>query len=225
MTQFIIGVNIQVNPTVYLKNPETSELGRKIITEGINLIDKIGYEDFTFRKLGQKIGSPEASVYRYFQTKQKFLLYLSSWYWSWMEYRLEFALANIKSPQQRLERAINLLTDRISEDSNYMQMNMAMLSRIIYTESSKSFLNKSVDSQNKQGSYLGYKQLVQKVSNIILEVSPKYKYPNMLVSTVIEGAHLQYFFGEHLQKLTNITSGRDNVKKFYLDMVVKTISE
>lgn len=225
MTQFIIGVNIQVNPSVYLKNPETSELGRKIITEGINLIDKIGYEDFTFRKLGQKIGSPEASVYRYFQTKQKFLLYLSSWYWSWMEYRLEFALANIKSPQQRLERSINLLTDNITEDSNYRHMNLAKLSRIIYTESSKSFLNKSVDSQNKQGNYIGYKQLVQKVSNIILEVSPKYKYPNMLVSTVIEGAHLQYFFGEHLPKLTNITSGRDNVKKFYLDMVVKTISE
>lgn len=224
MKQLLNGINIQVNASVYIKNPETSELGRKIITEGINLIDKVGYEDFTFRKLGQKIGSPEASVYRYFQTKQQLLLYLTSWYWSWMEYRLEFALANIKSPQQRLERSINLLTEKITEDSNYSYMNLAKLSRIVFTESSKSFLNKEVDSQNKQGVYLGYKHLVQKISNIVLEVSPKYKYPNMLVSTVVEGAHLQYFFADHLPKLTNKVSGKDDVKKFYLDMVMKTIS-
>ncbi|MCG3167686.1 MAG: hypothetical protein POELPBGB_03480 [Bacteroidia bacterium] len=225
MTQFIIGVNIQVNPSVYLKNPETSELGRKIITEGINLIDKIGYEDFTFRKLGQKIGSPEASVYRYFQSKQKFLLYLTSWYWSWMEYRLEFTVANIKSPNQRLERAVKLLTEKITEDSEFSHMNLVKLSRIVLTEASKSFLNKEVDSQNKLGVYYGYKNLVNKVAEIILEVSPKYKYPNMLVSTVVEGAHLQHFFSEHLPRLTNKVNGNDDVRRFFHDMVVKTITQ
>lgn len=224
MKELLHTVRLQINPSVYIKNPESTELGKKIMTEGINLIDKIGYEDFTFRKLGQKIGSPEASVYRYFQSKQKFLLYLTSWYWAWMDYRLEFAIANIHSPNQKLERTITLLTERVTEDSNFTFMNIVKLSRIVFTESSKSYLNKEVDEQNKQGVYFGYKQLVGKASGIILEVSPKYKYPNMLISTVIEGAHLQHFFAEHLPKLTNKTNGNDDVKKFYLEMVIKTIS-
>lgn len=224
MTCYSETIIIRVNQSVYLKNPETSELGRKIIAEGINLIDRIGYEEFTFRKLGQKIGSPEASIYRYFQSKQKFLLYLTSWYWAWMDYRLELATTNIKSPVQRLERSINLFTEKVSEDSNFTYMNLIKLSRIVLAESSKSFLNKEVDAQNKQGVYLGYKHLVQKVSNIILEISPKYKYPNMLVSTVVEGAHLQYFFADHLPKLTNKVSGKNDVKNFYLELVMKTIA-
>ncbi|MGE0636603.1 MAG: TetR/AcrR family transcriptional regulator [Bacteroidia bacterium] len=217
-------VRLEINPSVFIKNPESTELGRKILTEGINLIDKIGYDDFTFRKLGQKIGSPEASVYRYFQSKQKFLLYLTSWYWAWMDYRLEFAIANIQAPEQKLERTISLLTERVTEDSNFTFMNIIKLSRIVFTESSKSYLNKDVDEQNKQGVYLGYKQLVAKASKIISEVSPKYKYPNMLITTVIEGAHLQHFFADHLPKLTNKTSENDYVKKFYLNMVIKTIA-
>ena len=90
-----------------------SDLGRSIISNSIVLIDKIGFEDFTFRKLANEIGSTEASVYRYFENKHKLLLYLTSWYWSWMEYRLVFGLANISSPIERLDRAIKILTEDV----------------------------------------------------------------------------------------------------------------
>lgn len=69
-------LKISVNPNVYLKNPESSELGKRIVSQGILLIDKLGFDDFTFRKLGEKIQSPEASVYRYFESKYKFLIYI-----------------------------------------------------------------------------------------------------------------------------------------------------
>ncbi|MFT8175893.1 TetR/AcrR family transcriptional regulator, partial [Salmonella enterica] len=81
---------ISVNPKLYVKNPESSELGRKIIQQSILLIDEIGFEAFTFKKLGERIGSNESSLYRYFENKHKLLLYLTSWYWGWMEYRVVF---------------------------------------------------------------------------------------------------------------------------------------
>jgi len=59
-------IDIKVNPELYLKNPDSSELGRTIISESIALIDELGFDAFTFKKLGNRIGSPESSVYRFF---------------------------------------------------------------------------------------------------------------------------------------------------------------
>jgi len=98
MNTVLTHIKIQVNEKIYVKDPETSTLGKKIIQESILLIEAIGFEDFTFKKLGERIGSNESSIYRYFESKHKLLLYLSSWYWGWMEYRLVFSTNNIKSP-------------------------------------------------------------------------------------------------------------------------------
>ena len=107
--------SLQVNNRVYIKNPESSALGLKIVEASINLIDKVGFEAFTFRKLGLEIHSNEASIYRYFESKYKLLMYLISWYWSWMGQRIDFGLANILAPEERLEKAIKLLTEDIEK--------------------------------------------------------------------------------------------------------------
>ncbi len=91
---------------IFLKDPERSELGKKILKEGVSLIDKIGFEAFTFKKLGERIQSNESSIYRYFENKHKLLLYISSWYWSWIEFRLIFEIANLEDPNHRLTKAI-----------------------------------------------------------------------------------------------------------------------
>ena len=96
---------ITVNNKLYVKNPETSELGKKIIEHSIILIDEIGFDYFTFKKLGERIGSNESSIYRYFESKHKLLLYLSSWYWAWIEYRLVFETNNIINPKEKLYKA------------------------------------------------------------------------------------------------------------------------
>lgn len=223
MRNILANVTIQVNNSVYLKDPESSALGKRIIAGSIDLIDKLGFENFTFGKLAKAIGSTEASVYRYFESKHKLLLYLTLWYWAWMEYRLAFGLANIPSPEERLKRAVTYLTEQIEEDGSFEHINEVKLNRIVICDSSKAYLTKDVDVENSEGVYLGYKELVERVCEIVTEINPDYKYPHMLVSTVIEGAHHQRYFAEHLPRLTDSIEGEDSITNFYLDMVFKGI--
>jgi len=224
MEELISNINIEVNRIIYLKNPESSELGRKIITGSISMIDKIGFEGFNFRKLGKEIKSTEASIYRYFESKHKLLLYLTSWYWVWMEYRLVFSLANVVSPKDRLEKAIALLTKQVKEDNSFTHINEVKLNRIVISESSKVYLTKGVDQENSDGVFAGYIRLVERVSGIILEINPNYKYSHMLVSSLIEGAHHQRYFAQHLPRLTDSVKGEDAISTFYKEVVFKAIN-
>lgn len=224
MLDFLSRLSIQVNNRIYLKNPDSSELGKKIVSGSIDMIAEMGFEDFTFRKLAQEINSTEASIYRYFESKHKLLLYLTSLYWGWLEYRLEFLIANIECPKLRLDRAITLLTAATENAHNDMNINEQKLYKIIISESSKAYLTKEVDTENKEGAFAGYKQLVSKVSRIVSEISPSYKYPQMLLSTVIEGALHQRYFAEHLPKLTNVIEGeKDTITEFYKEIVFRAI--
>lgn len=217
-------VFIKVNEHIYQKDPATSELGQKIISGSIALIDELGFEAFTFRKLSQEIDSTEASIYRYFENKHKLLLYLITWYWGWMIYRLSFIVANIPSAEERLRRAVQLLAGPIDEDNTFPHINEALLNRIVIAEAPKAYLHKAVDQNNKEGAFAQYKQLVANVSDIIKEVNPSYKYARMLVSTMIEGAHLQRYFAVHLPRLTDSCEGEDAIVEFYKEMVMKTIT-
>ena len=223
MQDLFTSFSLQVNNRVYIKNPESSALGRKIVESSINLIDKVGYEAFTFRKLGLEIHSNEASIYRFFESKYKLLLYLTSWYWSWMEYKIDFGLENIPVPEESLEKAIDLLTEDIQLDGSFEHINEYKLNRIVIAEASKSYMTKEVDQNNKEGFFSGYKQLVGRVSNIILEINPTYKYPHMLISTLIEGAHHQRFFAQHLPRLTDEVNGEDAIIEFSKEAAFKAI--
>lgn len=223
MHDLVAKVAIRVNEKIYLKNPESSELGKRILAGSIDLIDELGFEAFTFRKLGKSLESTEASIYRYFESKHKLLLYITVWYWAWMEYRLVFRMVNIDSPMERLNRAIDLITEQIEEDSSFLHINEVKLNRIVINESSKSYLTKEVDRENKDGAFLDYKNLVARISNVIHEINPDYKYSHMLVTTVMEGAHLQRFFAQHLPRLTDQIEGEDAISQFYNELVIKAI--
>ena len=216
-------VSIKVNENVYLKNPENSDLGRKILSSSIDLIDDIGFEKFTFGKLAKLIKTSEASIYRYFDSKHKLLLYFASWYWRWLEFSLVFKLANIESADERLIRTIKFLTQKVEIDDSFLHINEVKLNSIIINEVSKVYLTKDVDKENKDGIYSVYKQLVSRVSDIILEINPNYQYSHMIVSTVVEGAHSQRYFAEHLPRLTDVIEGEDAVAKFYTELVFKAI--
>jgi AcrR family transcriptional regulator len=196
-------LRISINDRIYLKDPESSGLGKRIVQFGIEIIDEIGFESFTFRKLGKRIGSNESSIYRYFENKHKFLLYLTSWYWGWLEYRLAFATNNIPNAREKLEKAIEILTKATEEDSDISHVNEVLLNKIVINESSKSYLTKSVDLENKDGYFIIYKRLVNRMSRIIQEVNPGYPYPLSLASTVMEGALHQHFLRDHFQSITD----------------------
>ena len=78
-----IGIKISLNDRLYIRDPQGTTLGQKIIKHSILLIDKIGFEAFNFKKLANYMSSTEASVYRYFENKHLLLIYLVSWYWEW----------------------------------------------------------------------------------------------------------------------------------------------
>mgnify|MGYP001609038125 CR=1 FL=1 len=137
MNAIFSNIKIQVNEKLYVKDPETSDLGKKIVGNSILLIDQIGIEHFTFKKLGEQIGSNESSIYRYFENKHKLVVYLSSWYWGWMEYKLVFATNNITNPTERLHKAITIVTEKITNNPVTTHIDEAILNKIIISEFTK----------------------------------------------------------------------------------------
>lgn len=218
-----LNIQIEVNQELYCKKPDTSELGQKILSESIKLIDEIGFEAFTFKKLGVAINSPESSIYRYFKNKHMLLVYLTSWYWSWIEFELVFSSTNVSSPKERLQKAIGVLTKPVMENTLIPYINETLLSNIIISESIKSYHTKNVDEENKKGYFKSYKKVVQRVSDILLEIKPEFPYPHMLISTVIEGAHHQKYFAKHIPSLTDTNKENNTIEKFYTEMVLNFI--
>ncbi|MDC6352436.1 TetR/AcrR family transcriptional regulator [Zeaxanthinibacter sp. PT1] len=219
-----LSLHIDIDPAFYCKNPDTTELGRKIITQSIEMIDTLGFEAFTFRKLAKTIGSTESSIYRYFINKHALLAYLFSWYWSWKEYQLVFATNNMDDPLAKLKEAIRILTDEVTEDSAVSYINEVTLDRIIIAEASKVYLTKEVDTENEKGYFRVYKRVVGRVGSFVLENNPDYQFPHMLVSTIIEGSHAQRFFSDHLPSLTDTETGKQNIVRFYTEMTIKAIN-
>ena len=217
-------IQIEISSELYSKNPDSSELGQNIILNSIELINDIGFEAFTFKKLGQLINSPESSIYRYFENKHILLIYLTSWYWTWTEYKLVLATTNIKSPEERLKKSIDILTKPALIDNSISYVNEVLLSEIIFSESLKAYHTKNVDEENKKGFFQAYKKVVQRVSDIILEINPKFVFPHMLISTVIEGAHQQKFFAEHLPALTDVSKNKNAISDFYTDLVFSILN-
>ena len=217
-------IRIKINAKVYKKDPLSSDLGSEILRGSVEFIEEIGFEDFTFRKLAKRINSTEASVYRYFENKHNLLAYLTMWYWSWMEYRVFITTLNIDDPTIQLKRAIKCLTEEVKEDKEVQQFDEVKLQRIVIIESSKVYLSKKVEQDNELGFFKVYKDLVQRVADIILEISPNFKYPHMLVSTIIEGTHHQRFFADHLPRLTDIFPGEDAITAFYTELAERELA-
>ena len=223
MEQLLKSVKIGINEEIYVKDPQSSDLGKRIVREGIEMINDMGFECFTFKKLGAQIGSNESSVYRYFESKHAFMIYLINWYWSWVEYKLVFATTNVASPEEKLLNGLKVITKRVTEDNTFSFINEVTLNKIIVNESSKVYHTKEVDEENKKGFYLTYKRVVGRLSDMVLEVNPNFDFPHMLISTVIEGVFHQRYFAEHLPSLTDYDEGQNNIERFYTDLVLNAI--
>lgn len=207
-----IQLQIRMNEKLFLRNPEQTELGKKIILHGIQLIHASGFESFTFKKLAEDIGTTEAGIYRYFENKHRLLIYITAWYWSWLEYRVVFSTTNIKDPEKKLKKVIQLLANTVEDDIRTSYVNETILHQIIIAEGTKAYLTKHVTEDNKDQLFKPYKDLCAKIGDIILEYNPKYKYPKSLSSTIIEMAHFQNYFMHNLPSLTDFGKEKDETK-------------
>ncbi len=203
MDRLLGAIKITVNEKMYIKDPESSDLGKRIVEHSIIMIDEMGFENFTFKKLGTKIGSNESSVYRYFESKQKLLMYLTSWYWGWLEYRLVFATNGIRDAQEKLLKAIEIVTKTTVKDSVFSHINEDLLNNIVINEFSKSYLTKEVDDKNKEGYFSIYKRLVIRISEMVQAVDDTYAYPLSMASTILEGSLHQHFLKDHFSSMTD----------------------
>jgi AcrR family transcriptional regulator len=216
-------LKIPINEKLFLKDPSTSVIGQKILNESILFINEVGFEKFTFKKLALSIATTEATIYRYFESKHKLLLYLINWYWSCIATRLLFETSNISDSLLKLQKAIHILTTIPNPQKENILMNEILLKKLVINEASKVIQTKDVDSENKNGVFALYKNVVENVARIIIEIAPTYKFPNMLVTSMIEGSNQQHFFAEHLPKLTNSEVEKDFVELFYQELIFKTI--
>jgi len=221
-------LQLQMSENLFVRDPQETELGRKIIHHGIKLIDELGIEGFNFKRLAEAIDSTEASVYRYFENKHKLLVYLIAWYWNWLEYSLDFHTQNLQNPKEKLKIAIRLVTEKKERDPFFPTIDEEALQRIVINESDKTYLTKQVDEDNKIGSFRGIKSLCAKIADIIMEINPQYIYPHALVSTVLQASQQQVFFAEHLPSLTSF-SFRENEHyeanaDFLYNLIIKAVS-
>jgi AcrR family transcriptional regulator len=206
-------IKIQVNPALYLKDPHSSVLGERIIQSSVKLIDELGFEHFTFKKLAIEINSTEASIYRYFESKHKLMFYLINWYWSYLEYKTIFRLNNITNTEIKLRTIIKLLVEEppIKHiESDFITENEAY--KLMMWEGSKAYLTRSVSKDNKDRLFKPYKDLCERFSLIIKQYNPKYKFPHSLASTILEMAHSQKFFKQNLPALTDFPKETDDKK-------------
>ena len=130
--------NFSIPPGLSIRDPLQSDLGRSILTNSVILMDQIGFESFTFKKLAEKMGSNEASIYRYFENKHFVLLYLVVWYWNWVSYLIDYNSKNITDPNLKLDLIIDNFVDATKENPSIEFINEKILHRVMISESSKS---------------------------------------------------------------------------------------
>ena len=196
-------VHIKINNKLYLRNPEESALGKKIVQNGLVLINKIGFEEFTFKKLAKTIDTTEAGIYRYFENKHRFLVYLINWYWTYYEYKVVFQTNNIKEPEAKLKTIIRILVEQPEEKNESVYLCERELYKLIMWEGSKSYLTKKVNKDNNDRIFKPYKDLCARIAQTIKDYNPKYKFPHSLSSSIIELSHSQNFFMLNLPSLTD----------------------
>lgn len=206
-------LTFKLNPHLYLRDPQHTELGQKIIQTSVQMIDQLGFEHFTFKKLAEEINSTEASIYRYFENKHRLLLYLIGWYWNWLEYRIDLFTNSLPDPMEKLRVCIRVITEEKQYDSTFDFINEEALYRIVVAELDKTYLTKQVDSDNKEGLFGGFKSLCKKIAAWVTEVNPNYPFPLTLISTLLLTSKQQIFFADHLPGLTNIGKENDRYNK------------
>ncbi|GAA5220686.1 TetR/AcrR family transcriptional regulator [Membranihabitans marinus] len=208
-----IGIRIALNNGLYLKDPQDSKLGKKIIQHSINLIDDFGFECFTFKKLSESIQCTEASIYRYFENKHLLLLYLMNWYWEWVNYLISINTMNVNDPQKKLKIIIHSFVFASNDNPVVEFVNETKLQNIVIAEGGKTYHTKKVDHENSKGFFNSYEVLVNSLSQVILEINPEFRYPYALATNMFEMTNNQIYFAKHLPRLTDISVEENEVNE------------
>jgi AcrR family transcriptional regulator len=203
-------MTVNIHNGLCLRDPKETTLGQSILKYSIILIDELGFEHFTFKKLATRINSTEASIYRYFENKHLLLVYLSNWYWEYMYVNIQNKLDNITSPTEKLKIAIAGILDSMMKNDEISYIDEDILHSIMVSQADKVYRIKEVTEENKNGFFLAYKKVVRFISDIMLEVDPDFPYARILASTLTEMPNQQLYYAKNLPSLTSIADQKDN---------------
>lgn len=222
--KLITEISVEIPEGLYLKNPTSSRLGKRIVSNAIHFIYSFGFEDFNFKKLAVHIDSTESSIYRYFENKNKLLLYLASLYWGYMEYQLLYATSSISGKIEVLNAAVEVLSESPSNKEDKKGINHYQLQQIIISEFNKPFHSKFINATDEQEqSFQLYTRFIKRLAEIIQFVSPNYDYPLSLASTLVEGLHYQIYLSKYFKEITDCKT-KDSLKEFFIHTLDKTLN-
>ena len=219
-------LSISVNDKLYQKDPLSTELGRKILKEGILLIEEFGLESFNFKKLAERIESTEASVYRYFENKHKLFLYLINWYWDWLSYRIESSTVNVTDPRRKLSIMLMVLIDSTKRNLEVEYIDEDILHKIVIVEGAKAYHHKLVDEENTNGFYIPHKKVSESIALAISELKPGFPYVHSMASMIMDTVLNSLYFSNHLPRLTDIKNDGNQAEEvlymleFFIDRLM-----
>ncbi len=214
-----VTISISVNPKTYLRDPKDTNLGKKIIKHSIQSLSQTDYSCFNFKQLAKRMESTEASVYRYFENKQMLLVYLSSWYWDYLDYLIMINSRNIHDPKEKLRIAINTIVNAPAADSPVDYIDQKGLHRVIVEHFYKVIFNKALCSGESDSLFADYKKLNNNLSAIIRACNPDFRYPCALSSNIIKMAMDHNYYSEKLCSLTEITNCMETKRNQLEEMI------
>lgn len=210
-------LQVELPPTFYLKNPTSSELGKKIVAGGLELFNSKGYLHFTLKELAQGIGCTEASIYRYFSSKSQLLAYCSSVYWVLLKHRLEMYTLNITDIKLYLDRIIDVLLDELRDEQYVVLANKDFSHfRTLACRYSISILG-MVDQTEEQNKLVSDYQAIlghvyRFVEDAVKKLKPKSHTCDLLANAIVSSTHVSAtrleFLKNNLSETEPVTDNR-----------------
>jgi len=214
------------DPTLHLRDPGISVVGERILSEGLVLMNELGLEVFTFKKLAERAEYTEATIYKYFPNKQRLLQYYFQLYWMWLDTHCQQEGRSLTDAWERLQGDIRSLCGLWAKDAMAAQLDPVALRALVIVEGSKSFLHRNVDEDNKLKLFQPYKDLCAHIAAELKACDRKCKHPRTIATTLIEMAHSLDFAMDHLPALTELSEGGDRKKlaKFLIGLTASYLS-
>ncbi len=218
-------ISIVLDQRLYLKDPQSSTIGLEIVRQSVDMIATSGLDHFTFKKLAQVLKSTESTIYRYFQNKHQLAMYLASWHWSHLEWRIAFATANIQDPQQRLEKALLEISTWVKDNPRTKYLDESKLQRLVLTEGFKAFVPVELSKSDKEGYLSAYSFLCARLSDIIQSAIKHCAQPKALAVMIIESVHHQMYLQLHLPQLSEIKMKDTEMVQFITTHLLKSTTK
>lgn len=212
---------LHIPDAVFVKNPRESELGMKILHKGTEMLAKEGIDSFNFKKLAIAIQTTEASAYRYFDNKHKFLLYVINIYYGWMEYSIAVAEYEEKKTENKIKRAIEsiIAPNHMPVDNVEFAKNIR---KVAIQEGVKLHFNLHIKDEIKNGSMTCYSRLTQRLSGLIRNIAPHYQFSEPLANLVIESVFHQLFQIGIMSK-SDVVKHEKKIQLFLTQLIQQTI--